>query len=757
RWSQIQSRCYEVASEDASQEDIGKVLSNLTGSRLRWGISAAGYLDPKVFRFFQRMNVDLCSGFGMTEATGGITMTPPGEYIDNSVGIPLPGIKLQFSELGELKIAGPYISRYLPEKAEDDHKVQPGDPDEEYWLETGDLFRELDEGHLEIVDRIKDIYKNNKGQTVAPLRVEKKFTGVPGIQRTFLVGDGKAYNVLLIVPDKSDPVFQTLHEKSEQNDGINEYFRQIITAANRDLAPFERVINFALVDRDFDIEKDELTPKGSYKRKVIANNFSEVIKGLYKRRFTDIELIGYRVRIPQWFYRDLGILETDIFISEGKLTNRSDNCMLRIVPTDLKDHVQIGDLIYQLESEVIDLGLFARHPRLWIGNPQLIAFSPCKEGWDLPLKSINEQVILPDRDTEAVKVCKFQLRGIRDPRIISVNRLVVNALYSKSEDALAATEALSRLLESSDDQISRVIRRRIEALAMHPVENVRCLAYMSLLLDEPTPDYGKFLPAFLLSGKTFINEESVHAIAHKNLKQSRLEALRQRLQHYRTNLEWPQSEEIRKQIIEILHLLENFVKYHPEYYSTVRAELTAWILLDGDPVLSREADATFKMLADNFENRLIAEDKDVPLSSWYSKIVFEETIKDIEIERLKHAIVGTSFLKESIMLIADEVHFSIEDVETNGIWISQISHGRDYNSYRAAINTKDGKHFDIKIIIRPDLHRPKVRENNLWLMYIAGYPFGTPVLPRFGCCRADLGALSLAFLNDLTVWGKIRE
>ena len=57
-----------------------------SGDRLRWGLSAAGHLDPAVFRYFQRHGVELCSGFGMTEGTGGITMTPPGEYEDGSVG-----------------------------------------------------------------------------------------------------------------------------------------------------------------------------------------------------------------------------------------------------------------------------------------------------------------------------------------------------------------------------------------------------------------------------------------------------------------------------------------------------------------------------------------------------------------------------------------------------------------------------------------------------------------------------------------------
>ena len=69
--------------------------------------------NPRTFRFFNRNKVALCSGFGMTEATGGISMTPPYSYRDNSVGIPLPGMAMRLTDENELEIGGPYLARYL--------------------------------------------------------------------------------------------------------------------------------------------------------------------------------------------------------------------------------------------------------------------------------------------------------------------------------------------------------------------------------------------------------------------------------------------------------------------------------------------------------------------------------------------------------------------------------------------------------------------------------------------------------------------
>ena len=78
RWTQIREQCLEAMDREADSAVEDALFRHVVGDRLRWGLSAAGFLDPKVFRFFQRHGVDLCSGFGMTEATGGITMTPPG-------------------------------------------------------------------------------------------------------------------------------------------------------------------------------------------------------------------------------------------------------------------------------------------------------------------------------------------------------------------------------------------------------------------------------------------------------------------------------------------------------------------------------------------------------------------------------------------------------------------------------------------------------------------------------------------------------
>ena len=146
---------------------IKKRLHQITGGNLKWGLSAAGFLDPDIFLFFQSNDLNLLSGYGMTEATGGITMTPPDDYIPNSVGKILPGIDLKLQDDGELCIKGPYVTRSY-------YKENNNEIFKNGWFHTEDIFEEKN-GHYFIIDRKKDIYKNSRVKQLLPKKLKTFF------------------------------------------------------------------------------------------------------------------------------------------------------------------------------------------------------------------------------------------------------------------------------------------------------------------------------------------------------------------------------------------------------------------------------------------------------------------------------------------------------------------------------------------------------------------------------------------------------
>ncbi|MGE5425250.1 MAG: AMP-binding protein [Syntrophothermus sp.] len=748
RWQELYEKCLEEINHIESREIRMERVKNVTGHKLKWGLSAAGYLDPDVFRFFNNYDIHLNSGFGMTEATGGITMTPPGGYRENSVGKPLPGVYLRLTADSELEISGHYIAAYLEQAGPGDVIEYPGE--KEKWLRTGDVFTVSEDGYYEIIDRVKDIYKNNRGQTIAPQVIEKKFRGVPGIKTTFLVGDHRPYNVLLIVPEKKDPIFESLKDQN-----VKEYFHQVIMSANMAVAPFERVINFAVLPREFSQEQGELTAKGSFNRKNIEKNYSELIDGLYVSNVVPVRIGELVINIPRWFYRDLGILEDDIIVEGDYLVNPRKETRLRIGVRE-QNMVRIGDLVYRAHSRVIDLGMFARQPALWLGNPELIRFSPIRESWDVPLGPIFPNIYVASFKERPYNTEELdQIKAGKDEKLTNANRIISRSFFLPDDQAYPALEELGKVFNEADPRLARAIRHRLEAFAFHPEEEMRALAYRIFLLKAPDPE-NPYLPAFIESGLSFLNEKSIREIACGNFGKHRLDALKRRLYWYRNNLHWPASKKMKEQFGTVLELLFKFASLHLEFYASIRSELSRWILHKKDPYLSRKAEEYFNKLAVIFEHHVDEKTPRFSASQWRSKLLFEAGIRPPEQERIIQVFSSTTFFNESVLLAFNQ-DLNLEEVPQEGIWIMRLLAFKDFNHYRVGINTKEGKHYDLHIVMseNPDFV-PKM-DTFYWMASMSGFPFGPAVTSRLGASRPKLGILSTQYIGGLTAWDKIRE
>lgn len=750
RWQELYERCQERIQNVESPELREQAVRDVVGHRLHWGLSAAGYLDPAVFRFFNDYGIHLNSGFGMTEATGGITMTPPGGYRDFSVGIPLPGVNTRLKADHELELSGHYIGRYLEDAPPDAIIPYPVSPGEDWWLSTGDVFRKSADGYFEIIDRVKDIYKNNRGQTVAPQVIEKKFLNVPGIKSVFLVGDNRPYNVLLIVPDKDSQLYQSLQGKN-----LEEYYHQIVMAANADVAPYERVINFSLIDRDFSSEKGELTPKNSYNRKTIEANFRELIDSLYQTNTNRIDLHDLTILIPKWFYRDLGILETDIRFERNRLINRQAKSSLtikRVTP----ELVQIGLFCYKIRGKQIDLGLVTRQPRIWIGNPELTGFCPVKEGWDVAMGPFSPAIAVTSfREIDLSVFTK--LKSLRDAQLIECNSLISKLYFTDPETGIQAAEEVGRIMSGVDPRLAMVLRTRLEAVAYHPDEEIRCLAYRLILLKAPQPEDIRSMPTFIESGLKFLNEKSIREIAGSNFGKHRLDALKQRLYWYRTHLNWPVTPKHRRAFSDVLDMLYKFALIHLDYYVPVRAELSRWILHKQDPKLSKLAERYFYQLAEIFEKSIEKSSVSYPASEWRKKLIFEHGISEGEKSRILNIFQSTTFLKESIILTFNEPDFDLREVPDQGIWILRLLSFKEFRHYRLSINTITGKHYDLHVVFSEKVKFRPRPETFYWLASLAGFPFGPAVAPLLGSSRPSHGILSTQYIGGLTAWDKIRE
>ena len=259
---------------------LAPMREKLTGGRLRFFISGGAPLNEKVEEFFWAIGVKILQGWGLTEATSGVTSNTEEVHRYRSVGIPMPGTELQIAEDGEILVKGPGVMiGYKNRPEETDECIKDG------WLQTGDMGFIDQDGFLTITDRKKDLIKTSGGKYVAPLPIEAQLENDRYIKAAIVVGDNRQYVVGLIVPDwdalAGDSGFTGAPATLVDNGAVRARFQKVVDAVNQNLASFETIKYFTLLERDFTEANDELTPSLKKKRRIIAQHFQKQIEVMF--------------------------------------------------------------------------------------------------------------------------------------------------------------------------------------------------------------------------------------------------------------------------------------------------------------------------------------------------------------------------------------------------------------------------------------------------------------------------------------------
>ena len=254
--------------------------AHLTGGRLRFFISGGAPLNEKVEEFFWSIGVKILQGWGLTEATSGITSNTEELHRYRTVGVALPGWKLRVEADGEILASGPGVMKGYKNRPEATAEmISDG------WLKTGDMGFIDDDGFLTITDRKKDLIKTSGGKYVAPLPIESQLESDRYVKASLVVGDQKPYVVALIVPDwealKAGAGVDGKPDDLVLDPHVHDLFAATVDGVNKSLASFETVKYFVLLERDFSEAEGELTPTLKKKRRVIAQHFQDRIEEMY--------------------------------------------------------------------------------------------------------------------------------------------------------------------------------------------------------------------------------------------------------------------------------------------------------------------------------------------------------------------------------------------------------------------------------------------------------------------------------------------
>ncbi len=746
KWMELHEAAAWEASSEEDADEVTAHLRAITGGRLRYGLSAAGYLDPAVFRAFHAAGTELCSGYGMTEATGGITMTPPGEYLDDSVGQPLPGIECRRADDGELLIRGSYVSPgyYKPGREDTGH-------DADGWFHTGDLVSLDPAGHFRITGRKKEIYKNRQGQTIAPQRVENLFRDFEAVSQAFLVGDHREFNTLLVWPNPGSA--QVEGRTPEQ---LRELISSLVASANRFLAPYERVVGFQVLPRALDLEHGELTHKHTFKREVVEKNWKELVDRMYEQKHLAFQLDGAFLRIPNWVLREIGVLQHEVALRDGEL--RAGDRVLRAGATpEAPGAVRIGDLAYQFEGTVFDLGALLSRPSLWLGNDALRRFvgdeafasltsRRRKGGSNVHIDPRLWQAPSPDRLWDLLRT----LEG--EPSMRSIHAAGELLRAERPEARLALEHLHAGVRSDRPDRAGRcraVLRRAADA----PDEETRRRAFRLLFPHEEPGETLETLRRFLdRMGPFALRDEDLASLPERGITDAQVDVL---LAFLASNeaLRTPRDASDRRLVVGAMRLVAAMAIAHPLQFAPVRVPL-ARLTLHDDAEISARAGEEVDRLRRGFSNwigpnlRLAIDPKTGAEYGWRDVLSFDANVPPAAQHHLLQALEDTTIVRASVFLLGRGVLLSLADIPPGGAAVSLLGRQHGKSVYRLSIHTRANEVFDVAINVADDMNFAELRQEVNWLLAAGAVP---PLVEQFGGYFAEWGIFTEEFIPGDTV------
>ncbi|MBC8165319.1 MAG: long-chain fatty acid--CoA ligase [Bryobacteraceae bacterium] len=272
----------QTALNLADKAVFSKVRERL-GGRLKIAASGAAPLGKELAQFFEAIGLPLVEGYGLTE--GGVaTLNPIERPKAGSIGKAMPGVELKLLEDGELLIKSPCLfSGYYKDPESTAAVLKNG------WLHTGDIAEFDKEGYVFITGRKKELIVSSNGKKIFPSRIESLFKVEPLVNQVILIGDRQPYVTALLTVNaavaESIKGMETMKgagmREIVQAKPVLEELDRVVKRINKQLASFEQIRRFRILDREFSIEEGELTPTMKVRRKQVLENYKAQVSELY--------------------------------------------------------------------------------------------------------------------------------------------------------------------------------------------------------------------------------------------------------------------------------------------------------------------------------------------------------------------------------------------------------------------------------------------------------------------------------------------
>jgi long-chain acyl-CoA synthetase len=260
-------------------------LKNYFGlGNLRNVYTGGAALGPEIFNLFQALGVNIKQIYGQTETSGISVGHRNGDIKLSTVGKAIPEMEIRISDTGEILSRGPtvFAGYYKNEKATKTALVDG-------WLHSGDQGILDEDGHLVMIDRMKDVMQLVDGTKFSPQLIENKLKFSIYISEAVVVGKDRPFVAAMINMDmgnvgkwaESNKITYTTYTDLSQKDEVYELVAGEVAKINTSLPKAAQVDKFVMLHKELDADDDEMTRTRKVRRSFVEERYSQVIDALY--------------------------------------------------------------------------------------------------------------------------------------------------------------------------------------------------------------------------------------------------------------------------------------------------------------------------------------------------------------------------------------------------------------------------------------------------------------------------------------------
>ncbi|MHB8908531.1 MAG: AMP-binding protein [Syntrophales bacterium] len=265
---------------------VFKALKDRLGfSNIRSATTGGAALGPDTFKFFHALGISLKQIYGQTEISGISCVHKNDDINPDTMGEPIPETEVKISETGEILSKSPAVFLgYYKQPEETAKTVIDG------WLHSGDAGYLTPEGHIVVIDRIKDVMSLIDGVKFSPQFIENKLKFSPYIKEAVTVGHNRDFIIAMICIDfgivgnwaERNKINYTTYTDLSSKPEIVDLIQREVEKVNKGLPENAKVKRFILLYKELDPDDDELTRTRKVRRHFVEEKYKEIIEGMYK-------------------------------------------------------------------------------------------------------------------------------------------------------------------------------------------------------------------------------------------------------------------------------------------------------------------------------------------------------------------------------------------------------------------------------------------------------------------------------------------